>query len=47
MVSEYAIYVCSTHYTDISLSVSYAVDEFVYRTGFGNAVALLKLKGLA
>lgn len=28
-------------------SYLYLVDEFIYRTGFGNAVALLKLKGLA
>jgi hypothetical protein len=39
------LYLCC-YYLFIYIFI-YIVDEFIYRTGFGNAIALLKIKGLA
>jgi hypothetical protein len=47
MVSTLYPCVCYNVLCHSNLSHSlFIVDEFIHRTGFGNAVALLKIKGL-
>lgn len=43
---ENSLSACLSVYVLITALVSQTVNEFVYRTGFGNSVALLQLKGL-